>query len=243
MDGVPGFPGLGSAEGLAEDYLNAPGSLEERMDALVRVQVVKAATSGFVTGLGGLITLPVAIPANVASIMYLQIRMVAAVARMGGHDVRNDRVKAVCYACLCGNAAAEVLQGAGIAIGKKLTERAITRLSSDVITKINQAVGFRMVTKFGQTGAINLGKAVPLAGGVIGGTFDGTTTYTIGRVARSVFVTGGEVSDPGQPDAEQPEEADVFETFSKWLSAEEEQLRNFLWGIPREPRDRSPFWD
>ncbi len=248
VDGVPGVPGLGSAEGLAEDYLNRSGSLEDKVDALIHVQVLKAATSGFVTGLGGVITLTVAIPANLASIMYLQLQMVAAVARMGGHDVRNDRVKAVCYACLCGNAAAEVLQTAGITIGKKLTERAITRLSSEVITKINQAVGFRMVTKFGQTGAINLGKAVPLVGGVIGGTFDGTTTYTIGRVARSVFVAGGEVPGPerpdaGQPDAEQPEEVDIVESFSRWLSAEEEHVRDFLWGTPREPRDRPPFWD
>ncbi len=51
-----------------------------------------------------------------------------------------------------------------------------------------------MVTKFGQTGVINLGKTVPLVGGVISGTFDGTTTYTIGRVAKNVFVTGDETS-------------------------------------------------
>lgn len=135
VDGVPGFPGLGSAEGLAEDYLNDPGSLEEKVDALIRVQVLKAATSGFVTGLGGVITLPVAIPANLVSIMYLQLQMVAAVARMGGHDVRDDHVRAICYACLCGNAAAEVLQGADIAIGKKLTERAIlARCRSDAMS-------------------------------------------------------------------------------------------------------------
>ncbi len=237
VDGVPGIPGLGSAEGLADDYLNDTGSLEEKVDALIRVQVLKAATSGFVTGLGGVITLPVAIPANIASIMYLQLQMVAAVARMGGHDVRNDRVRAVCYACLCGNAAAEVLQGAGIAIGKKLTERAITRLSSEVITKINQAVGFRMVTKFGQTGAINLGKAIPLAGGVIGGAFDGTTTYAIGRVARNVFVTGGQASD-----AEQAEVKDLVESYSDLLFVEDDgKYDEFFWGTPREPRDRSSF--
>ncbi len=229
VDGVPGVPGLGSAEGLADDYLNDSGSLEDKVDALIRVQVLKAATSGFVTGLGGVITLPVAIPANLASIMYLQLQMVAAVAHMGGHDVRNDRVRAVCYACLCGNAAAEVLQGAGIAIGKKLTERAITRLSSEIITKINQAVGFRMVTKFGQTGAINLGKAIPLAGGVIGGAFDGTTTYAIGRVAKNVFVTGGD------PSEERPEEADVVDDLSEWLFGEGNQgsasgQDRFFWG-------------
>ncbi len=127
-------------------------------------------------------------------------QMVAAIASMGGHDVRNDRVRAVCYASLCGNAGVEILKGAGLTIGKKLTEQAIKQLSFEAIKKINQAVGFRMVTKFGQTGAINLGKAVHLVGGVIGGAFDGTTTYAIGRVAKNMFVTGGEASGEEQPE-------------------------------------------
>jgi hypothetical protein len=118
--------------------------------------------------------------------------MVAAIAHMGGHDVRSDRVRTVCYACLCGNAAMDILKGAGLTVGKKLTEQAIKRLSYEAIKKINRAVGFRMVTKFGQTGALNLGKGIPLIGGVIGGTFDGTTTYTIGRVAKNLFVTANE---------------------------------------------------
>jgi hypothetical protein len=71
VDGIPGVPGLESAEGLAKDYLNDPGSLEDQVDALIRYQVLKAATSGFVTGLGGVLTLPVAIPANLASVMYV----------------------------------------------------------------------------------------------------------------------------------------------------------------------------
>jgi uncharacterized protein (DUF697 family) len=217
VDGVPGVPGMESAEGLAKDYLNDPGSLEDKVNALIRYQVLKATTSGFVTGLGGVLTLPVAIPANLASVMYLQLQMVAAIARMGGHDVRSDRVRTVCYACLCGNAATDILKGAGITIGKKLTERTIKQLSFEVIKKINQKVGFRMVTKFGQTGAINLGKAIPLVGGVIGGTFDGTTTYTIGRVARSVFVTGDESSN------EHPEEANAIESLSEMLFGEENQ--------------------
>jgi uncharacterized protein (DUF697 family) len=84
----------------------------------------------------------------------------------------------------------DILKGAGLTIGKKLTEQAIKRLSYEAIKRINRAVGFRMITKFGQTGAINLGKGIPLVGGVIGGAFDGTTTYAIGRVAKNLFVTG-----------------------------------------------------
>ncbi len=71
MDGVPGVPGLGSAEGLAENYLNDPGSLEDKVDALVRFQVLKAATSGFVTGLGGVLTLPVATPEQTREILWI----------------------------------------------------------------------------------------------------------------------------------------------------------------------------
>ncbi len=212
VDGVPGIPGLESAEGLARDYLNDPGSLEDKVNTLIRYQVLKATTSGFVTGLGGILTLPVAIPANLVSIMYLQLQMVAAIAHMGGHDVRNDRVKTVCYTCLCGNGATDILKGAGITVGKKLTERAIKGLSFEVINKINQKVGFRLLTKFGQTGVINLGKAVPVVGGVIGGTLDGSTTYAIGRVAKSVFVTGDKVSDDEQ--VHETRETDIFEDLS-----------------------------
>lgn len=193
VEGVPGVPGLQSAESLAKDYLNDPLSLEEQVDALIRTQVLKASTSGFVSGLGGVFTLPVAIPANLASIMYIQLQMVSAIAYMGGHkDLGADRVKTVCYACLCGNAAADVLKGTGILIGKKLTEQAIKKLSYETLKKINRAVGFRLVTKFGQTGAINLGKAVPLVGGVLGGAFDGTSTYTIGHIAKGLFITGAD---------------------------------------------------
>jgi hypothetical protein len=49
VDGVPSVPGLESAEGLAQDYLNDPMPLEDQVDALIRYQVLKASTSGFVT--------------------------------------------------------------------------------------------------------------------------------------------------------------------------------------------------
>ncbi len=239
VDGVPGIPGLESVEELAIDYLDDPGLLEDKVNALVRYQVLKASTSGFVTGLGGVLTLPVTVPVNLASVMYLQLQMVAGIASLGGHDVRNDRVRALCYACLCGNAATDVLKGAGITIGKKLTEQAIKQLPFEIILKINQKVGFRLVTKFGQTGVINLGKAVPLVGGVVGGTFDGTTTYAIGRVARNVFVTG---DDPAS--SEQFGEADVIESVSETLFGKDgEQDGGLYWETPREREGHPSFWD
>ncbi|MCK9858327.1 EcsC family protein [Paenibacillus sp. ATY16] len=185
---VNGFTGFDSAEELAQNYLKNSKDINEAVDSLIRWQVSKSATSGFITGIGGAITMPVAIPANIASVMLVQVRMIAAIAHMGGFDLRDDQVKSFVYICLCGNGAKDILKEVGIVIGTKLTQSAIRKLSSAVITKINQTVGFRLLTKFGQKGVINLGKAVPLVGGIVGATFDGTATRTIGKVAKQAFI-------------------------------------------------------
>jgi uncharacterized protein (DUF697 family) len=193
---VNGVPGLDSAQQIAADYAKQDGSLRDRADSLIRWQIAKCATSGFVTGLGGLMTLPLAIPANLTSVLYVQLRMVAALAHLGGHDVREDRVRTLAYACLCGTAATDVLKEIGIQVGTKLTTTAVRRISGEVIVQINRAVGFRLLTKFGEKGVINLGKAIPVVGGVIGGTVDAVTTNAIGNIARTIFieeVSGGAV--------------------------------------------------
>lgn len=178
---------LDSAEELANGYLRESGSWEDKVNSLIRWQIAKASASGFISGLGGLLTLPVAIPANISIVLYVQIRMIVTIAIMGGHDVKKDQVQTLVYLCLCGNGAKEALKQVGIQVGTKLTQQAIKGLSFEIIKQINQAVGFRLVTKFGEKGVINLGKVVPFVGGVIGGTFDAVSTNAIGNVARDIF--------------------------------------------------------
>lgn len=63
--GINGVPLLSSAWDLAHEYQidsSYPGD-GERIDSLVKWETTKNFTSGFITGLGGVITLPVAIPA------------------------------------------------------------------------------------------------------------------------------------------------------------------------------------
>jgi hypothetical protein len=185
---VNGIPGLDSAEEMAAEYMAGSGTLEEKINSLIRWQNTKAGTSGFLTGLGGIITMPVTIPANIASVMYVQIRMIAAIARMCKQDLRSDRVKTLVYACLAGDAAKDILKDVGIVIGSKVATNAIKNISGKTITAINQKVGFRLLTKFGETGVINLVKVVPFLGGVVGGTVDAVATNLIGNVARSTFL-------------------------------------------------------
>lgn len=187
LNGVAGMKG--SAD-LAADYMAHGGELEAQVDALIKNQIIKCGTSGFLTSLGGFITLPVALPANVASVIYMQMQMIAAIARMGGYDLHDDRVKTLVIACLCGNEVKEILKQAGIQIGKKLTERAVQKISSALIVRINRAVGFRLLTKFGTKGAINLSKAIPVIGGLIGGGVDAYSTKVIGNKAKELFILG-----------------------------------------------------
>ncbi len=53
---------------------------------------------------------------------------------------------------------------------------------------MNKKVGFRLATKFGERGIVNFGKAVPLAGGLVGGSFDYVTTKGVGKAATMIFI-------------------------------------------------------
>ncbi len=191
-----GLPGTQDAEELANSYLRKHSSTDQAIDSLIRWQNTKGVTSGFLSGLGGLITLPVAVPANIASVMYVQIRMIAAIAHMRGYDLKDDQVKTFVFVCLTGQAASDILKQSGIKLGTALSTQAIKKIPGEVIKAINKAVGIRLVTKFGQKGIVNLGKAVPLVGGVIGGAVDGIGTNIIGKKAKELFVTKGEIGVP-----------------------------------------------
>lgn len=114
--------------------------------------------------------------------------MVAAIAIMGGYDVKDDRVKTLVYSCVAANSTAEVAKTFGLKLGEKLMKEGIKRLSKETIIRINQAVGFRLLTKFGQKGVINMGKSVPFIGGIISATFDIVSTNIIGNIAREIFI-------------------------------------------------------
>lgn len=186
---IDGIPGMGTSVDLANYYLMGNKSLDKKVDALIRWQNTKCATSGFIGGLGGLITLPVALPVNITSVLYVQTRMIAAIAHMGDHDIRDDRVKTLVYLCLLGASSADLVKDIGIQTGTKLAKSFIEKnVSGKMLTQINQKVGFRLLTKFGEKGVINLGKAVPIVGGLVGGAIDAVSTNTIGNMAKKTFI-------------------------------------------------------
>ena len=71
-------------EELALDYVQKYKDKETAIKKLLKNQVTKCTVSGFMSGLGGAITLPVAVSADIASVLYVQMRMIAATAYISG---------------------------------------------------------------------------------------------------------------------------------------------------------------
>ena len=68
---IDGVPPLSSASNLAQEYLidRSYTDNDDRVASLINWETSKNFTTGFVTGLGGLLTLPVAVPARVGRIL------------------------------------------------------------------------------------------------------------------------------------------------------------------------------
>lgn len=185
LNGVPKVSP--SIEEFAKNYLDKETNNNKAAKAMIKNQVVKCTTSGFLTGFGGIITLPVTIPANVGSVLYVQMRMIACIAYLAGYDLKSDQVQTLVYACLAGVSVTDVIKQAGIKFGIKLTNATIKKIPGKALIKINQKVGFRFITKAGTTGIINLSRVVPVVGAVAGGEIDYFETKAIANRAYKWF--------------------------------------------------------
>ena len=72
-------------------------------------------------------------------------------------------------------------------IGQKSTAAALERLPARALTEVNKRVGYKLVSKAGEKGVINLTKLVPLVGAPIGAAVDGISCKTIAGYAMRTF--------------------------------------------------------
>lgn len=198
IDGIPVVSP--TIEEMASSYLKKNPDNAAAAKSMLRYQIAKCTTSGVLTGFGGLITLPVSVPANIGSVLYVQMRMIACTAYLGGYDVHDDQVQTFVYACLAGISVNAIAKKFGVKFGEKLAVKGIEKIPGKVLIKINQKLGFRFATKFGEKGFVNLGKLVPGVGAAISGGFDLVETKLIADRAYKMFIENN--FNVGEKDAE-----------------------------------------
>ncbi|QSJ17677.1 EcsC family protein [Nostoc sp. UHCC 0702] len=186
--GINGLGILPSAEQVAADHLSKAASIEDAINSVIAWRTTYAAGTGFLTGLGGIAAMPITIPVGLAASYALGANTAAAIAHLRGYDIYSEQVRTMVLLCLIGEAGEEILKTAGITIGTKVCQNLIKQIPGKVLIEINKKVGFRLITKAGEKGVINIMKMLPLVGGVVGGTFDGIFVNSCGKTAKKVFV-------------------------------------------------------
>lgn len=171
--GIDGRATFESAEQVAAAALaKHDGNADKAIKEIIASHRKLTGTVGFMTGLGGFVTMVVALPANVAGFYLIATRMVAAIARVRGYDLRNESLRSAILLTLVGADANEVLNKAGVVGTGRLANLATQKLPPPVLIVVNKATGFRLIGQVGEKFASRLGKAVPVAGGVIGAGLD-----------------------------------------------------------------------
>ncbi len=196
---LDGLPGLDGAEELAAKYAARNPTTEAAIRALILSQTGLAGSAGFLTGIGGFVSLPIAIPANLASALYVQVRMIAAIAHLRGHDIRTPEVRGLVLACLTGSKAADTLKNAGVRLGTRMTRDVAAWMSPALLKKAERVAGVSATALAGAGHAAKVGKLVPVVGGVVAGGVDAAMTQLVGRAADRVFR-----SRPAHPAVEPP---------------------------------------
>ena len=145
---------------------------------------IKSGLIGGFTGLGGLITLPVSIPADLVCSWRIQASMAFSIAYIYGHTKDTKDLKTDLYIILAGDSAKEALKRFGIEISKNITKKAVDKyITRDVMVKIWKVVGQKIITKAGEKSMTSFMKMVPLVGAQVGFAFDWTATQAVGKLA------------------------------------------------------------
>jgi hypothetical protein len=187
---IDGYGRLPSAKAAAARHLQKQaGSADEAISSIIDHHVRLASAQGFVTNIGGLAMLPVAIPANITGVATVQVRMVAAIAHLRGYDLNDNRVRTALVMCLMGGeqVAEHIAEGTlptsplAVATAPIFDPELDRLVAEEVLTDLAARIG-------GKNVALAIMKRVPLMGGGVSAVMDGIATYQIGRYASGELV-------------------------------------------------------
>ena len=185
-------------------------------DALIAWQSAANFGSGFVAGLGGILTLPITIPAQLLANAFVALRLAFALAILAGKDPLEPSVAARAITSAIGGIVDDVDDDDKTTDGEVDTDDAVAAAKTHaaavgVNRGVNQSVHYAAMraqgvalqgtswrlTRLAATALAERGasrsatmaatRAIPLIGGLIGGTVDGFMTSNAGRRALDNF--------------------------------------------------------
>jgi len=190
IDGYGRYPG--AAEAGDRRLRQSGGDVEQAIHEVIETHVRLAGIQGFVTNLGGVVTLAVTIPANVAGLAILQCHMAATIAYLRGYDLDDARVRNAVLACMLGDEGVRHLikhkrlpsSPMGIATAPAYDPALDQRIALEVTQELLAKVG-------GKRMAISMTRKIPVLGGGVGALSDGYATWRVGRYTDKAMLPRG----------------------------------------------------
>ncbi len=192
---VDGLPLLDTPEKLAAPYIRR-GASRAHADTMIGRHIALAGGTGFVTGLGGWITMPVTLPADLAGVALLQLHMAASCAVLAGHDLQDAETKSAVVECLL------MTDGDPNSEREETLSRATVKLAEKGVRSIVKASVIRMAAAAGRRIGGRIARGVPLLGGAIGAISDAYNTRIVARHTLDTFFPIAE--DLGELDPHDP---------------------------------------
>jgi hypothetical protein len=187
IDGYKGFPG---AEAVAKRHQSKfPDDPRKAVDAIMDQHVRLAGVQGFLTSVGGLVTLAISMPANMTGLAVVQARMVASIAALRGYDLSDPRVRTAVISCLLGEDGVEDRLKKASLPTSPLAMATAPVFDPELDRQVAGEVAAELVARVGgKQMALAAARRVPLLGGVVGAGVDGWSTYKIGQYADTMLV-------------------------------------------------------
>ena len=117
--GINGIGKFSSAKDLANIYLKnkyedhsylRSDEKEKIIDSIINWTAAKGFSVGFITNVGGLITLPATIPAEMGASYILNVRLSASIAYIAGYDIYDERVETMILMTLLGDSMKDLMK-------------------------------------------------------------------------------------------------------------------------------------
>ncbi len=182
---IVGVGPLPSASKAADAQLREQrGDVEKAVHEVIENHVRYAGGQGFITNLGGLVTVAFTIPANITGLALIQCRMIAGIAHLRGYDLDDPRVRNAILTCLLGEDVVNALVKKRKLPAPPMALATAPLHDPDLDRIISAEVAAELVTKVaGKRLATTIGRRIPIAGGFIGMGADAYSTWRIGRYA------------------------------------------------------------
>lgn len=186
---IDGLPLLGTPDKHAALFSNR-SSTREQANLMIAPHIALAGATGFVTGLGGWLTMPVTVPADLAGVALLQLHMAASCAVLAEKDLSDPVTKEMIVSCLLKRDEGEPNTEKEETINRvtvKVAERGIRSLAKTAIVWGASAAGRRIGGR--------IARGVPFLGGAIGAVSDSYNTRMVAKHTLGTFFPTPEDAD------------------------------------------------